>query len=204
VQRPDRIEANEPAGDIQVKITNYKLAGWLAIVSVVMNVPLFLMNLYLDTTSDYIPGVNAMLVFLSCLTTVIGIFLWFVFRHLLHERFDFHDADRLISVMIAANILLCGLIVMRDGIPGARHILQVPILLLLIPVGVVLILFAVKLLSLPDDPAMLLKPYAYLNAVSGFCLITVLLTFLGLLIGMVTGIILAFIFFRAAEQVEFV
>jgi len=66
--------------------------------------------------------------------------------------------------------------------------------------GILLIVFAVKILRLSDNLFGLLKPYSYTMIVCGIGYGTVVLMPFGIVMDVVNFIILGMIFFRAAEE----
>lgn len=70
----------------------------------------------------------------------------------------------------------------------------------IIPLGVISIVFAVKLLHLPDDLFGLLTPFSYTIIASGMCYASIILSPLGIIGEAAAGVILGMIFFRAAER----
>jgi hypothetical protein len=134
-------------------------------------------------------------------------------RHLLNERFGFHAVDTLIIAIIAVNVTLVSVsIAYRVAyVAGVLSESLVPvalgtIVLLALPLAIMGIIFAVKLLSLQDDLHGLLKPYAYTCIAAGICFATIILAPLGMIVAAVSTAILGTIFLRAdrAPQVDFV
>ena len=81
------------------------------------------------------------------------------------------------------------------------------IILIGIPLSVVGIVFAVRLLRLQDDLCGLLKPFAYTTIAACICYVTVILAPIGGLVDAAATVILGLIFFKAARglpKVEFV
>ena len=76
--------------------------------------------------------------------------------------------------------------------------------LALIPFGIIFIVFAIKLLRLPDNLFGLLKPFSYTSIATGFCFATIFLIPLGLVASTIADMILAIIFFRFVGKGEVV
>ena len=80
-------------------------------------------------------------------------------------------------------------------------IVMVIIGLLGLPLAILSIVFAVRLLRLRDSLFGLLKPYAYLTIVASALLATFLLAFLGLFFDAACSVLLGLIFLRSARSV---
>ncbi len=70
--------------------------------------------------------------------------------------------------------------------------------------GIINIVFGIRLLQLKDDLFGQLKPFAYATIGSGVGIVSILLMPFGLLAAVTAYIIQGIIFLRAAEDVEFV
>jgi hypothetical protein len=182
--------------------SRYSFAGWLAIGKVILSIPIFILAAIFEIKPVYF--MNVIFVLFSFIFLLVDIYIFWLFKEFLNERFDFHETDQLIFLLILANIILVSINILGWVFFDIRNIVKLILMVLFVPVGALLIYFGYKLLRLKDSLFSLLKPYAYLNIVSGICCVTVVFIFFGLLIGMAAGIVMGIIFIRSAEQVEFV
>ena len=132
---------------------------------------------------------------------------------MLNERFGFHAVDTLIVVIIIGvaalvGFVLTGKVLIALGlIPQTAGVLFiVGIGLIGLPLNVLNIVFAVRLLGMQGDMYGLLKPYAYATIGAAICFATLILAPIGMLIGAGAGVVLGIAFLRAGRpaEVEFV
>ncbi|HOZ07776.1 MAG TPA: hypothetical protein PKW75_05775, partial [candidate division Zixibacteria bacterium] len=135
------------------------------------------------------------------------------FRSLLHERYAYRDLDLLIIVSVWWTIAfqVCGLafgILTSAFWPVDRVVLLVGFVAFftgaMVSIGVVDILIAVKLLGAKERFGEYIRGFAYVTMAAGICEVTVLMSVLALLLVPVSAIVLALIFFRDQQEVEFV
>ena len=184
--------------------TKYSLAGWLAIASTALIVPQIGLSVFLEFIgSQY----KIILVPIRVANLAIGIYILYMFRSLLNERYDFHRTDTMITVLIWTNVVffLLGVAELYFELVGTTLELgpAVLVLALLIPFGIVTIAFGVMLLKLQADLFGFLKPYAYSTIVSGVCGATIILMPIGLLAAIAALAIQGMIFLRAKDDVEY-
>ena len=150
---------------------------------------------------------------LAILRMCFTIYVLIQFKRLLNERHDIYKANGIITGMIILEIVW-----------GVNSIIFTPLLELsplrflgilyiayvvlhIILYGILGIVLGVYLLGVREDPSGLFRIYAILSIVTSSCIVTVILLPVDLLLGLVGSVILAILFFRAAEaeqQVEFV
>ena len=185
----------------------YKTAGWISIANAVLIVPTIALGLFLDYIARSYPAVNILQILLSLLFCVLGVYIFYVFKKLLNIRYQFHLVDNLIMALIWINIIITIKGFLRYIIPAVgvlRLVLGIIVMSLFYIMGIINIVFGVRLLKLKDDIFGLLKPFAYTNIVAGVCIVSILLMPFGLLAAVTAYIIQGIIFLRAAEDVEFV
>jgi hypothetical protein len=189
----------------ETKTDQYTLAGWLAIISAILLVP----EIALAALSELAAlGINLIVIPIHLANLIIGIYILYMFRRLLNQRFDFHATDTLITILIIVNIVfsvvgLIGLLVNTFGLSSdTEHILSIITLILFIPFCILTIVFGVRLLKLKDDLFGLLKPYAYTTIGSGVCGATIILAPIGLFVAAAALVILGMIFLRAMREAE--
>jgi hypothetical protein len=174
------------------------LAGWLSIANALFAIPSIAMSWFMDT----IGGTGAKLS--QALLTVVGLglFLYIIssLKKLLNLRFQFHDVDIYISLLIWGNVILVALSLLSLKSGGLERAMSILSVFAFIFFGILSIMFATRLLRLSGNLYGLLKPFSYTQIVSGICLITVFLSPVGIIAGAVADVILGVIFFRAAEE----
>lgn len=181
----------------------YNLAGWLAILYAILLVPQIIFGLIVEWTASGHPAAEMLMTLLNMAGFALVIYVLVMFRHLLNERFDFHDVDTLIGILVWANALFMALGLIGI-IPAFEDPLKIIVLALFVPYSIITAVFGFKLLRLKDDLFGLLKPYAYTTMALGILGATILLMPIALFVQIAALIIQGMILLRAKEQVEFV
>lgn len=185
----------------------YKTAGWLSIANAVLTVPTIALGFLLVYVARSSPVVNVLQILLSILFCALGVYVLYVFKDLLNARYQFHIADNLILALIWINIIFTITGLPKYLIPDLRVVKltsEIIGVVLFYLMGIITIIFGVRLLKLKDDLFGLLKPFAYMHIVSGVCIMSILLLPFGLFAAVTAYIIQGIVFLRAAEDVEFV
>ena len=174
------------------------LAGWLSITNAIFAIPSIIMSWFLDTGEGMGPKLSQAILTLVSL----GLFLYVIIflRKLLNYRFQFHEVDIYISLLIWGNVILEIFSLLSLGSRGFEWLMNILSIVSFIVFGILAIMFATRLLRLSGNLYGLLKPFCYITIVSGICFITVFLSPVGIIAGAVADVILGVIFFRAAEQ----
>jgi len=173
------------------------LAGWLAVIEAVLTIPITAFFIYLFINES--PVMNLFDSVLSVLGFFLTLFLLLTLKRVLNARFNFHNVDILI-----VTILSLGFLVMFSGliaqIDEKMKIFDKIAILFLIPLGILLIVFGIRLMRLPENLYGLIKPYCYTLILSGIFWGSLVLFPLALLSDIANSIILAMVFFRAADE----
>jgi hypothetical protein len=174
------------------------LAGWLSITNAIFAIPSIAMSWLLDT----IGGAGAKLSQAILTLASLGLFLYVIIslRKLLNYRFQFHEVDLYISLLIWGNVILAAFSLLALGSLGFEWFMTILSIVSFLIFGILSIMFATRLLRLPVNLYGLLKAFCYTTIASGICFITVFLAPVGIIVGAVADVILGIIFFRAAEQ----
>jgi hypothetical protein len=197
--------------------SKYRLAGWLAVVQAVL-FPVSIVigiieaglaaGLFNIKRPFFGPSDMLMIIF-----TAIAIYTLIMFRKLLHERYQYHDLDLLIIISIwwaiAFQVIGLGIqTILMIYWPIDKILLTIVYLVFftgaMVTVGIVDILIAIKLLKEKENFSEFIRGFAYITMAAGICEVTVLLSPLALVLIPVSAIILALIFFRDRQEVEFV
>ena len=78
------------------------------------------------------------------------------------------------------------------------------VVIMMLSGGTIDILIAVKLMKIKDSASDVLRVYIYLTLATGIMMVSLILSPLALLLAPVSSVLLAIIFFKEKEQVEFV
>lgn len=120
------------------------------------------------------------------LQAVCGLYAFGRLKTYLNDRHNFHDVDGLIvAIVIAACVMtLFGMstriALIIFGLEKLLAVLFVVVLVTIgIPLAVVGIIFAVRLLRLESDQTGLMRPFAYVNIAASICFATFILAPVG-------------------------
>ena len=192
----------------------YETVGWLSITSAILLFPTMLLGLVLEIGRR--PAMLLLLVpyvLLFVLSVGLSLYALYRFKGLLNDRYQFHEVDNLITaIVILGSVMLVVAISAKIGatfikinthdpatlIPIALGAMTI-FALIGLPLSILSIIFAVKLLRLRDDLHGLLKPYAYTTIVASALFATFILAFLGFFLDAACSVMLGLIFLRASR-----
>ena len=200
----------------------YRAAAWLVFVKMGIGLLMFVFLIVMAAVKSWTVGPALFRSFFLILAGLLEAWVLFALRRLLWDRYDFHQADFIIPVLACAGVVLEILnqstevaSVLSPGHEG--QIAAARILFVIIPWGVIIIIFAASLFKLPFSEKSLLRPYAYLNLAAGIILVSTILVLASpvfglflfpflVLTGVGSDILLGLTFLRSREtdQVEFV
>jgi len=174
------------------------LAGWLSMTSAIFAIPSIVMSWLLDEKG----GAGAKLSQAILTLVSLGLFLYVIIslKKLFNYRFKFHQVDIYISLLIWGNVILSAFSLLALGSQRFESLMNFLSIVSFIIIGILAIMFGTRLLQFPGNLYGLLKPFCYTTIASGICFITVFLAPVGIIVGAVSDVVLATIFFRAAEQ----
>jgi len=182
---------------------DYNLAGWAAIVSAIFFLPIMGLTIYYDLQPDSAAQVGSLLVLVIFLDFISKIFILYAllrFRDLLNQRYQFHAVDHLIVILWVVGVCIGTLAYLVRVIPDSK----VPVLItgttLMVLYGVLGIVYATRLLRLPGNLNGLLKPLAYTTIAGSVCFLVVILSPLGLALGVATSVILGLVLLRQKDE----
>ena len=173
---------------------DFSLAGWLSVALAVVLVPyvgVVAAEAWAEAAGGGSIGLGILTFTLLAAITAASVWLYLEFRRLLN-RSGFHGIDTLVPILIVLSIVMV-------FIPNSWMVIG---LLLTLVSCAVSIVFGIRLLKFSEDPTGLMKPFAYLLVAGSICMATVVLSPLGLLLGIAFYIVQAMIFFRAGEFPE--
>lgn len=211
------VEENLTWSTLGMNENRYNMAGWLAIAGAII----FPLSIGIGIIQDLIgaaafgyqgpsfgPGDLLMIVF-----TGISIYVLVMFRRLLHDHYQFHELDLLITIAIIWSVIIqvasiaMGVISFilwprSETIVIAMHIAFM--ILFMLTAGIIDIIFAIKLFKITDRASNLVKVLAYLTVIAGILEVTVILSPLALFLVPASFIVYGLIFLKANQEVEFV
>jgi hypothetical protein len=156
--------------------------GWLSIAYGIISIPY---TIFVYAFALIYPGeTNILGVVLSVLYLGTFIYLYIFLKRFLNKIHKFHNVDKIIRNILLINIIF---FVLSE---------------LLIPLGILLILFGIRLLSLKNDLFGLLKPLSYQTIATGVLLSSVVLFPLSLIPGVITSVIMGIIYIRSASEIH--
>ncbi|MBN2091825.1 hypothetical protein JW964_19575 [candidate division KSB1 bacterium] len=185
----------------------YACAGWLSIANAVLLIPTIGFAIFFDYIARSFPMVNLFQILLSILFCVLGVYILLLFRKLLNERYQFYQADNMILTLIWINIIftVSGFFkYLFPGVANAKLITDILGIALFYLMGIINIIFGIRILKLKDNLFGLRNPFAYTTIGSGVGIVSLVLMPFGLLAAVAAYIIQGIIFLRAAEEAEFV
>lgn len=174
----------------------YRIAGTLAMINALLTIPWLIMTFFLGIKEGMWFKIAEITMQLS--STCIFVFTSLTLKRLVNLVHAFHGVDRYILLLIKGNVVLMAVSCIGAIIPAVASAAGIIAVILVVPPGVIQLLFGIKLLQLPADLDGLLRPYCYLNMITGFSLAAIILLPLGILTGAIADIMLGTIFFQAA------
>lgn len=186
-------------------VNRYGLAAWFSFASAVLTIPLAGLQIYLMAISGDHPGVKYFNTMLMVVMTPITIFVLYMFRKLLNDRFEFHGTDKLIKIVIWTMIITFPLQIASSFLDAGSSDTSWLIALGSVPVviifsTVITILFARRLRTMKDDLYGLKRPFVRWTIISVVLQATIILMPLGVLASLATYIMLGVMFMRAKDD----
>ena len=195
----------------------YTMAGWLSIAIAVIFPLNFVLGIIQNVVGQRMFEVRGPMIgpsdLLSLITMTLLIYVFYMFRKLLNERYNFHDCDMLITLLIWWNIVftVIGIFLKLAFMVLAPASESVAIIIFatyfvwaMTTGGIIDIIFAVRLLRIKDSLSDLLKVFAYITIASGIAQVTVILSPIALIMIPVWCVILGMVFLREKEEEIFV
>jgi hypothetical protein len=175
------------------------LAGSFSIAAAVLSVPLVMVQLISVSPGGQSAAFLILQTLFSVAYVAISVYVLIMFKRLLNQKASFYDVDRYIDFIIWVNIASAALQIITLPMKGAQETIGTVFLILLVLIGIILVLFGVKLQKCNDDLFGYLKPYSYLTIASGVMIAIYILALFGIIISLICDVILALIFFKSAK-----
>lgn len=177
-----------------------KLIAWLSIFYMLLLIP--------ATGTSIMNGVepeNTMYDISSKIFMFIDLILWIylfsVFKVFLNLRFNYYAVDKFISILIVLSIILSIIALFIEQDAGEFGIVTMTYFALMVPYGIVTVIFAKNLLSISENHKYL-KLFSWVNIVAGVCIASIVLFFLAIPLGLFSSLYMALIFFTAAKEIS--
>lgn len=178
--------------------TSYRIAGWLAMTNAFLTIPWLIMTFFLAAKEGVWPRLTDAVMQLA--SAAIFIYTAVSLKTLLNRTYSFHDTDRFIDWMIKANVVLTAISLAGIIYPAVASSAGTLALILIVPLGVLQLFFGLRLQLLSPENTPLFRPYSYLNIATGFCLATIIMIPLGVIVGAIADIMLGTILLQAATS----
>lgn len=175
-------------------------AGWLAMISAIITLPLFWWSLASHASKDLQGKIIESTI--QVVGTLLFVWLSLLLRRFLNRRFAFHGTDRIINLMIISNLVIGILSLLGTAFPGFEEVISQVLILVAITMGVLQARFGYLLLSVPDELGGLRRPYAYLNIITGICLASIVLVPIAIVCGAIADVMLGTIFLHSARSIS--
>lgn len=176
------------------------IAGWLTMISAFASIPMaylaFKLEGQVDSTGTLI--LAAMQVAGTILFVAITLFL----KRLLNRIYSFHDTDKSIDLMIMANVVAGIFVIGGMYFSQIKETIGIAALVIMVFQGIVQVQFGYKLLKLQNSLGGLLKPFSYLNMVTGVCVASIVMILVGVVVSAISDLMLATIFFSISKQLK--
>jgi hypothetical protein len=133
--------------------------------------------------------------------SLLYLYLILSFKRLVNYRFEYHKADRYIYLLIGISVVMTviSLVMPRDS-EGLDPI-TIGYFVLLIPFGIVSILFGSSLLKIEFDFSYL-RLFSWSTIITGALLASVVLFILALPVGLLSTFAMAMMFFTASRELR--
>ena len=195
--------------DNDLENSKYKLAGYCAIASSILALPLLVV--FLTCTTQI--GPRAILVpvniSLIVIVTFCSLYAFYHFKCYLNEYYEFHDIDKYVLPIIIFSIMGSSIGIFNSTAgaisqtyPGLKILSTIATLAISISAGVISIVFSVNLLKLPVSLHGMLKTYVYITIAASICFMLFFLGPIGVILGAVTDFMLGIILLKTPEKLE--
>ncbi len=151
--------------DYSLSPAQLRWGGWLAALAAVLYLPLGNWALFVELSTDQ--PLRWVLDLLSNLMLAVYIYVLLVLRRILNERSAFFAVDVYISVFVWSSLALAGAYAFQEYLGEPSGAVSLMLFLAYLPLGVVGVLYGIRLLDCADPLYGLLRPMAFFNVVAG-------------------------------------
>jgi hypothetical protein len=182
------------------KYSKLIVLGWLTI--------LYLLTTLSLITSSFVGSVltqNEVYIFiadvLSLLDGVLYIYLMLMFKNLVNNRLECQSADRYIYIILVLSSVITAISIFMSDDTEMLGFFSISFFILLALLGIVSILFGLRLLKIDSD-FNYLKLFSWSTIIAGGLLASVVLFILAIPVGFVATYAMAMMFFSAAHELK--
>ncbi len=189
----------------------FATAGWLAIAGAILILPVIPCAILIDVL--YEKGVFSapfagVFLLISVAQSLMVIYAFYRFKGYLNEQHRFHGTDLLITIIVVGAIVITTIgvfarVTFWAGAPDPVRFTFIAFMVVVgIPLGILSVIFGIKLLELKDSSVALMKPYAWLNIVAGALFATFILAPIGLLVSSVGDVLMGLMMLRKGPEIR--
>ncbi|MDR3579962.1 MAG: hypothetical protein P4L44_08380 [Oryzomonas sp.] len=179
---------------------NLKIAGWLAMASAFLTIPLEFLCSTLEARTDL--EATVLQTIIQIFGTLLFLVITLYIKRLLNCIFNFRSADRTIDLMIITGIVAGVLSVAGLYVTPLKESIGYAGIGILMVQGIVQAQFGYKLFKLPYDLGGMLKPFCFANIATGILLATIVLIPFGIVVSALSDLMLGTIFFKISACVR--
>lgn len=193
--------------------SRFKAAAFMSFSLVILGLPMLIINFFAASKQSV-----ALMFFIQIpIAIVLSVFVIYILRQLkrlLVERHHLHNMSNLINLLLIINIYIYASVILililkifaqdPDAFGSLDAILTIPGIIL---VGIILLIFGVRLLNVKDLTLDLYRTFAIISIIDGVCKFTIVLLPIAILSTGAFYVILGIMFLKESEtetQVEFV
>jgi len=174
-----------------------KTAGWLAMASAFLTLPIVYLSFRLEGMTD--SSGEIIQTFIQAGGTLLFLAIILCLKKLLNAVFNFHDTDTNIALMVMASMVTGVLTIGIFSFPTLKESLQSAVIVVLVAMGIVQAQFGYRLLRLSNNLGGLLRPFCYANMATGVFLASVVLIPLSIIASALSDLMLGTIFFNLSR-----
>jgi len=178
------------------------LAGWLSIIAAGLIIPGLAISVSLEVAEEKRFALLLLEMLYNIGYGLISVYLFVMFKRLLNQKASFHEVDTYINLLIWLTIAHVALNVIVLPYPEAKKLLETATLFLLIPIGLIHVVFGAKLLKSEDNLFGYLKPLSYLTIATGMMMALIVLALFAMITCIIGDVILALVFFKSAKLIQ--
>ncbi len=138
---------------------------------------------------------------LSAVTSIMWVYLILMFRRFMEVRFEIKGLRKYVNLLILLTIVLTVQSILMGHEPesGSLDIATIGYIAMLVPYGIVAILFGRTLLSI-DTPYPYLRAFAWLTMLAGIAFASIVLLLVAMPIGFAADVLMALMFFAGRKE----
>lgn len=179
---------------------NLKIAGWIAMASAFLTIPLEYLSSRLEVRTD--SEATILQTIIQIFGTILFLAIMMYVKQFLNNLFNFRNTDKNIDLMIITGIVAGVLSVAVLYVTPLKESIGYAGIGIVMVQGVVQAQFGYKLLKLPYDLGGMLKPFCYANIATGILLATIVLIPFGIVVSALSDLMLGTIFFKISACVR--